>query len=64
MLNESTILQVLMHLATMAIMLGFIVLGVYLMVLLIKLARRGVKVLDLVIEEKKNHQMKDEKTEV
>lgn len=42
--SDSTIIQVLTHLISLVNMLGFIVLGMYLMVLFIKVTRRGIEV--------------------
>ncbi len=53
-MNEQTILQVVLHIITIVISLGMIVLSIYLLILTIKLARRGIVVLEQVIEEKRS----------
>ena len=54
MLNEQSILQIVLHIMTIIIALGMTVLSIYLLILVIKLARRGIVALDLLIEEKRS----------
>ncbi|GMQ57719.1 hypothetical protein AN1V17_21140 [Vallitalea sediminicola] len=42
--------QIIIHIVTIVISIGMIILSVYLLILLIKLAKRGIKALDIYIK--------------
>lgn len=53
-LTEQSLIQVILHVLTIVITLGLVLVTVYLVILVIKLMTRGIKALDLWNEKQEN----------
>ena len=57
-MTDQTIIQVLMHMMSIVVLVGFLALSIYMFILVIKLSRRGIRALD--IYNSKKGDMKDD----
>lgn len=54
-MTDQTIMQIVLHMISIIIMVGFLATSIYVLVLVIKLARRGIRALDIYNDGKRSY---------
>jgi len=52
--SQASIIQIIMHMLSIGVLVGMLAIGVYVVILLIKLAKRGIKALDIYLKKQES----------
>lgn len=52
--SQATIIQIIMHITTIVVLVGCLAISIYVLILLVKLAKRGIRALDIYRQDRDN----------